>query len=420
MGRLKVIILLGIIIALFLLRISFVYHNTSNYINGQSVVFFTTLLTEPRNFGNYQLITADLDNGQKIYVTTGISPEFDYGDTVRISGTIENKVLNNERTIITMKYPKIEAGKNDKSVPQKTLLSVAFFVRQKMISFFEKTLPTPYSGLLLGIVFGIKENMPQEFSNNLRSVGVTHVIAASGMNVTMVSGFLSSLFVIFLRRQIALLLTIFGIIFYASLSGFEPSIVRASIMGILAFSAQIFGRQTLALYSLVVAGFIMVFVSPIVLSDVGFQLSFAATLGLVYIKPLFEKRKQIRKIIQKSLIGEDLTTTISAQIATIPILFSVFGTYSIWSIAVNGILLWTIPILMIFGGIGGFLGIFFEPIGKLFLYLCLPFLIYFESAINFFAKLPGSMNINFEFPIIFILGYYLILISLVLFLRKNE
>ncbi|MCL5439090.1 MAG: ComEC/Rec2 family competence protein [Patescibacteria group bacterium] len=419
MVRWKIILVFVVLLIVLALRSLFLYHNRSNYNNGQSITLFTTLLSEPRNFGNYQLITADLENGQKIYVTTGISPEFHYSDTVRISGTIDNKVLNNKRIIMTMKYPKIEAVRNDKNTPQKALLAVAFFVRQKMIYFFEKALPPTYSSLLLGVVFGIKEGMPQEFSNNLRMVGVTHVIAASGMNVTMVGAFLSSFFVFFFRRQVALSLTIFAIIFYAAISGFEASIIRASIMGILAFSAQILGRQTLALYSLFIAGFVMVFMSPGVISDVGFQLSFTSTLGLLYIKPLFEKKKQMKNLIQKSVIGEDLTTTISAQISTIPILLSTFGTYSIWSIAANGVLLWTIPILMIFGGIGGFLGMFFEPIGKIFLYLCLPFLMYFIAVVNFFAKLPGRVNFNFDLPLPIILGYYLILISLVIFLRKK-
>src|SRR6266852_3979746 len=96
----------------------------------------------------------------------------------------------------------------------------------------------------------------------LRTSGVFHVIAASGMNVTLVGGFLTSLFTLFLRRQIALLLSILGILFYALLAGFEPSIIRASIMGILVLSSQIFGRQAWPTYALLLTGYIMLLFDP--------------------------------------------------------------------------------------------------------------------------------------------------------------
>ena len=138
---------------------------------------------------------------------------------------------------------------------------------------FFQTLPSPSSSLLLGIIFGIKEQMPKDFTDNLRTSGVFHVIAASGMNVTLVAGFLSVFFAFFFKRQIAIGLSILGIIFYAILAGLEPSIIRASVMGILVFSAQILGRQTLAVNFLALTGFVMLFVDPSLIFDIGFQLS---------------------------------------------------------------------------------------------------------------------------------------------------
>ena len=386
-------------------RFYFFYDNQHQLANGQQISFETTILSQPQVVGNRQVFTANYQN-QKIRITTGRFPEMNYGDFVRIIGQISNK--NNR---VLMYSPKIEAINNSSNILQSGLRRINIF-RQKLITLFSKTLPSPSSSLLLGIIFGIKEQMPKDFSNNLKTSGVFHVIAASGMNVTLIGGFISTFFAFFLKRQIAICLSILGIMFYAVLAGLEPSIIRASIMGILVFSAQILGRQTLAINGLFLAGFTMLLVDPTLISDIGFQLSFVATLGLV----LIPKIKAIGKIW---VIGEGVNTTIAAQIATLPILLANFGTYSLYSILVNGLLLWTVPILMIIGGIGAILGLILMPLGQLLIYLCYPLLLYFETIVNIFGKIGGAITIE-SLSWQFILGYYCLLSSVLLILRKKE
>jgi len=409
------LITISIILFTFLfLRFFFFYQNPSHPKDGGYISFRTTLLSEPQVIGNYQRIYTTLDQKTKIFVFTSIYPEYHYGDVLIISGNLKYKVLSNGSHISSMNFPKIEAVKSSENY----ILAFISFIRQKIVLVYERSLPAKSASLLLGIVFGIKEAMPKEFSDNLKMTGVTHVIAASGMNVTLVGGFLSSILVFFVRRQIALFLSVIGILFYAVLSGLEPSIVRAAVMGIMAFSAQILGRQRIASYGLFVAGYSMLFILPSLLSDVGFQLSFISTLGLLYIRPLFERTDRAIKLLKSSIIGDETVTTISAQISTLPILLVNFGTYSLWSILTNVLVLWTIPILMILGGVGAILGIIIEPVGKLFLYLCLPLLIYFEIVINTFANYGGILKIeNISWPII--LGYYFILFSLVSVFKKK-
>lgn len=396
-----------LLLILLLLRFLFFYQNQPQLEDGQEIEFETTLLSEPQIVGRMQRITANLESNERIFITVPQFPEFHYGQTLHISGSLKKRLLMNEKVILTMSFPKVEAVKKGKN----PLLALTSFIRQKVISLFEKTLPSNSSGLLLGIVFGIREGMDKAFSNDLRLSGVLHVVAASGMNVTMVGGFLSSLFGSVLRRQMALILSIFGIFFYALLAGLEPSIVRASIMGIFAFSAQILGRQNLALYALLLTGYLMLLFSPPLLFDVGFQLSFLATLGLLSFSPIFQTSKF-------RVIGEDLQTTISAQVAVLPILLSNFGTYSLWSILVNGLVLWTIPILMIIGGVGAMFGLLFEPLGQLILYLALPFLLFFETIVRASAKWGGVVGIE-SLPWQIAVGYYFILIA-ALMLRKVQ
>lgn len=406
-----------LLITLLLFRFYIYYQNISNYTNGQKVSFHAMLFTEPQVVGTAQRVqrfTVTGQGGERIFVTIPRYPQFHYADTVRIVGAIKHQVLTNEKIIATMQFPKIEAVKKDKNV----VLAVTSFVRQKVILLFEKTLSSTSSSLLLGIVFGIKQNLPKEFNDSLRVTGVLHVIAASGMNVTLVGGFLSSFFMLFFKRQVALVCSILGIAFYAFLAGLEPSILRASLMGGIVFTSQILGRQNLPVYALALAGFGMLFVSPPLLEDIGFQLSFLATLGILYIKQVIEKPLVHSLVLNTSFVKSDVTTTLSAQIATLPILLSNFGQYSLISILVNGLLLWTIPTIMILGGIGAVAGMVFEPIGKLFLYLCLPFLWYFEKVVVFFAGLTEPIVIE-EFPLSLVVGYYCILLSVILFLRKR-
>ncbi|RJQ36517.1 ComEC/Rec2 family competence protein [Candidatus Microgenomates bacterium] len=417
------IILIAVILLFFLsFRFYFFYHNISNLYNGQSLSLETTLLQEPKISGGYQRFSVNQENGEQIFIITPKYPSFGYGDSVRITGKIEERALNSKKVIMTMFLPKIEAVNSNSNFtvnPLNSVLAVITNIRQNIIQIMAKTLPPLYSSLLLGIVFGIKEGMPKEFMDNLRLSGVLHVIAASGMNVTMTAGFLSAIFSVIFKRQIAILVSIVGIIFYAVVSGLEPSIVRASIMGIIVFTAQMLGRQNLAVFSLFTAGFLMLFISPSLLFNVGFQLSFVSTLGLLYIRPLFERKKRMKVLLKKSLVGEDITTTISAQAATLPILLVNFGSYSFFSIIVNALVLWTIPFLMIFGGVGVILGVVFQPLGKFVIYLTLPLLLYFEKIINFFASLGGAVDFGqIAWP--FWIAYYCLLVGLIIFFGERK
>lgn len=407
-------LLIGITLLILLAcRFLFFYQGLHLSKDGEFIKFRIVLFSEPKIYQNYQRIEITYQGKEKIFVFTGLYPEYHYGDLLEISGRVKHRVINNHDKFISMNYPEIKAVKNSENY----FLAIVSKVRQKIILLFQQSLPVSSASLLLGIVFGVKDTMPKEFSENLKNAGVMHVVAASGMNVTLAGGFISNILVFFVKRKIALIISLFGILFYAFLSGLEPSIIRAAIMGGLAFSAQILGRQKLAVFALFLTGYSMLFVNPNLLFDIGFQLSILSTAGLLYIKPLFEINRTIKTFLSKSLIGEDAVTTISAQTTALPVLIANFGTYSLWSILVNSLVLWTIPVLMILGGIGAILGILIAPIGQLFLLLSVPLLLYFETVTNFFANqgIIKFQSISWQL----VLGYYFILFSIVYFLKRN-
>lgn len=415
MNKPALIIFCCLALALLLFRFWSTYHKTSNYTNGQTVSFVTTITTTARVSGNFQKITVHPDPSTAMFITLPRDIELDYGKTVRISGTSLRSVLSNKKTILTMYLPKVEAVKRSNNLSDRLIqipLVASGFVRTQVGLVFMKALPADLASLLLGIVLGVKGNMSSGFSQTLSRAGVTHVIAASGMNVVVVGGFLASLFTFFFRRQHALIFTIFGILFYAFLAGMEPSIIRASIMGILVLASQIIGRQYLASYGLGLAVYFMLFIQPVLIADIGFQLSVTATAGLLYIKPLFD-----RFMPKIPFIGEDLTTTLSAQVATLPILLTTFGSYSLGSILANLLVLWTVPILMAIGAAAAALTFFFQPLAILITYLSLPFLMYFEKVVYVLSGLP-ALHID-SLPFISIVGYYLFVIALMVGFQKK-
>ncbi len=278
---------------------------------------------------------------------------------------------------------------------------------------FNKTLSRDQAALLLGIVFGGKENFDPDFYKSFQKTGVLHVIAASGMNVSMVAAFLLAIFLTFMKRQYALVAAAFGIFLYVALADFQPSIVRAAIMAVFAFGAGILGRQNTSLLALFFTAFMMVFWDPLVITNLGFQLSFVATTGIILLDPIF------KQFAFRSSLFADFRTTSSAQIATLPIIIFFFSSYSLISIPVNFLVLWTVPILMIIGGAGALLSIVSPILAAPILFLAIPFLVYFKTVVLLFSRVPLELQVH-EIPWSIVAGYYLIILSAILYIYKKK
>jgi len=414
MSKLPIIIFPLILLILLSVRTFYFYQSRPVFRDGQSVNFKTTLLSEPQVSGRMQNFSVNV-SGTRVYISVPRFPEYHYGNSLKISGVINiiasNTSTVSKRNLRLLKNVKIES--EDQSVFGLAVLSS---FRQNITGFFKTTLPPVSASLLLGIVFGIKDSMPKEFMDNLKITGVMHVIAASGMNVTLIGGFLSNFLLLFFKRQIALALSILGIIIYAILAGLEPSILRASVMGVLVFSSQILGRQNLASYSLFLTAFLMLFLFPFLIEDVGFQLSFLSTAGILYIQPILAVKTWLNKL---PVIGEAVTTTLSAQLATLPIMVLTFGTLSLWSVAVNALVLWTVPILTILGGVAAPIIFVFSPLSRFLLYLSLPLLLYFEKLVIFFAA-KGSMIKVGGANWLMVAGYYLLLWAIIAYFKASS
>lgn len=426
MVRMARIYLICLFLLLILLARFYFLPSSSNYRQGQAVSFQTTLSGEPQVSARSQKFEVE-----GLEVVTARYPEYHYGDRLKIAGVLKpadskisnqnGKLLKIKKTDLTLLFPKIEKLEEARG---SWFLDKTFLLRRKLIANYQEFLPEPASSLLVGIVLGVKTQMSQEFKDGLRKTGLTHVVVASGMNVTLVAGFLSGGLTLFLRRQLTLPIIFFGIFFYAALAGFEAPIIRAALMGSLAFLAQVFGRQNWVVFSLILSAFLMLFISHLLIFDLGFQLSFLATAGLIFIKPVIEKAKPTRFLSKASFLGESLTTTLAAQIATLPLILSAFDIYSPFSILTNVLVLWTIPWIMAIGGIAGILGLFFYPLGQILSWAVYIFLYYFEVIVALFSRLPswqiGKPSVFFSLSYLSFLAMFLVWFTQTRKDRSNE
>lgn len=388
-------------------RLGFFYFLPGEILIGQQVTFETTLTDDPKIQNGYQHFQVRMGNfwhSTSVFITAPLYPTYSYGQTLSITGTMKESLLKNKETVLTISFPQIEA-KNSGFLP------IFGHLRERIITFCENNFSQPYAGLLVGIIFGIKSLLTTQTTISFRITGLSHIVAASGMNVTLVAGFVFTLLGSLLKRRRAVIASLGGIFVYVLVSGFQASILRAALMGSIAFSSQLFGRQYSGIYTLFIVVILMLFWDPLLLTDVGFQLSILATLGILVMQPLF---KNI------NILGDDIATTLAAQLFTFPIILTTFGQYSLFSLPANLLVLWTIPLIMIVGGVGILIGLLFAPLGVAITSLTIPLLWYVTQVTDFFSSHTTSIQIS-SLPLAFIVGYYLLLIaSITLVKRKKE
>lgn len=346
-----------LLILLFVIRF---YTSQPIYKDKESIRISTKVTSEPIVYDTSQYIKIE---GLKIYLPK--YPEVGYGDRI----IVEGKVDKQKNILANSKLISLEESKG-----------VIYKIREKLISFFRKALPEPHSSLVAGVVIGSKSSIPADFWESLKKTGTAHVVVASGMNVTLVAGFLINFLILFFSRKKAVLFALAGIWVYAVISGFDAPIIRAAIMGSIAFSAMALGRINFAWRALFISGLTMLILRPLWITDLGFILSFSATLSLLvfggYFGRIFSKLKLPREI------KEGFQTTLAAQVLVAPILYYTFGYYSIWSPLVNALVLWTIPFMTVIGMLAGFIGLIWFDFGRIVLYLTYPLTSWFIWVTN--------------------------------------
>ena len=359
----------------------------------------------------------NLEYGDKIFITG----EFQEPQGMRNEGGFNYKEYLKSLNI----YGSVKA-KNIKVIEQNKgniFMNFTYKISDEIKENIEEFMGEKYSGLLLGLLLGDSSKIDENIEENFKITSLTHILAVSGAQVSYIIAAMYSL----LKRKIGIQKTrvviIASLIFYMTLTGFSPSIVRAGIMGIILMISGLVFRKNDIINSIAISLFFMLVYNPFLLENVGLQLSYLGTIGIIGFNKtiiLILKNIQIRnrkwkyKINRKlilliSKIKEILAVTMSASLAVVPVMiyhFNLFGTYFLITNLLASIIIGPITLLGTLLVIISFISI---NIAKVLSYI-LKFLIDILLFISSFSKLPIS-KIYIPTPTItFIIIIYLSLI----------
>lgn len=201
----------------------------------------------------------------------------------------------------------------------------------------------PEAAVVSGLLFGEKTAIPHDVILNFNRSGLSHILAISGFNITIIINLLAVLLK-YVPRRGRFWLTLGVIGFFSLLTGASASVLRAAFMGAIVLFAMQLGRKGSTLNALLIAAAVLVFIEPtILLHNISFQLSFLATLGLV----TFSEEIEEKLAIFPELIRGDLAVTLAAQIFTLPVTAFNFGVFSLISPLANIVVLPFVPLMML-------------------------------------------------------------------------
>lgn len=324
--------------------------------------------------GNFE-ITNDLPAGRQ-----GLTPYYLRTQKVVVIGRCERRVTDFLLNKITLIEPKIQLI-DEKTFDSGGLMSGGRVLREKLVAIYQKHLTEPEASLVAGIVLGVKSSLPAEFYQKLINTGTIHIVVASGYNLSVVGEMMFYILIYFVSRKWATMGVIGGMIFYAYLTGFGIPVMRALIMASLVLINKALGRDEKTFWWLFLSVWLMLMVKIDLVTNISFQLSVAATLGLVVVEP-WMKKILIRRVntpsalrasppnlggdrrggmvkLPQFIITSELLPTLSAQILTAPLIWWHFGRLSWISPLVNLIVLPLVPPIML-------LGVLALPVGGIF------------------------------------------------------
>lgn len=313
----------------------------------------------------------------RIYVSLNIS-EAKRGDIVEFSGVVDSGFGYYDavmRNAILIKHIKSKSLSDD--------------IKKSFSDKISQFIPENEAMLGLGFLLGEKKTLNEDLVIALQFAGLTHIVVASGYNLTILVRLSRR---IFLKKSkyLSLLLSLVMIFSFVSITGLSPSMVRASLVSVLSLLAWYYGRKIHPLTLLmIVASCTLMYDATYLVDNVGWQLSFAAFAGVMIIAPLmthyfFEKSKT-------NFVAQLIIETVSAQIATFPILIIVFGSFSSVALIANLLILPIIPFTMFFVFMTGALGYVLPVLGKVFGFLSTLVLDYVIEIAMFFSELPWSI-----------------------------
>ncbi len=362
----------------------------------------------------------------KVLVTTRKYPQYQYGDKLKITGKLESPkelgdfdypdYLAKDGIYSVIYWPEIELiEKNQGNLIFANILQF----KEKLRESIYQSLSPPQSSILGAMVLGDKRKLSDDLKTKLNIAGVRHITAISGLHVTILTSILMTILIgLGFWRQQAFYFSIILITLFIIMTGFQPSAIRAGIMGGLFLLAQYLGRMSASSRSIVFAVAIMLAQNPLLLKlDVGFQLSFLAMMGIIYLMPIFQD--WFRKIPTNFQLRSILAMTLSAQVFTLPTLIYNFGYISFVAPITNILIIPLLYWIMLFGFLFALLGVIWQPLGWIFSLPTWFLLTYLVKIVDIFSKLLFAFK-ALEISWLWLAISYLILGLITWRLQENQ
>ena len=336
-------------------------------------------------------------------------PTYRYGDVLLVTGELEEPprfedfdyadYLARQGIYSTVLYPGIEVLDSGQGNP---LLEWVYALRHRLSGTIAEVLPEPQASFVQGILLGMRGNIPSSLRTDFARSGTTHLLAISGLHLSIVTGILLAIGSrLFGRRyNIYIWLALLAIWLYAVITGMNPPVMRAAIMASLFLAAELFGRQRSAITALTFAGAVMVGISPQILWDASFQLSFLAMVGLIFVAPWLQA--QSRRAVGATLgesgiaagtvgyVSDTFCVTLGIIIIIWPLIAYYFGIVSLVAPLATFLALPALPGIIVTGALAAGVGMIALPIAQVVGWLAWLFASYMLAVVSGMAAFPLS------------------------------
>jgi competence protein ComEC len=366
-------------------------------------------------------------------------PAYHYGDVLEVTGELETPsqsedfdyktYLERQGIYSVIYYPKVEVlGQGEGIKP----LQWVYSLRERLSASLARALPEPQGSLAQAILLGLRGNIPDSLHKAFSETGTAHLLAISGLHISIIIAILLSLCILLFGRQrsIYIWLTLALIWLYALLAGMHPPIIRATIMGSLFLIAEYLGRQRSAIIALAFAAAVMVGIQPYILWSVSFQLTFLAMAGLVLLYPYFQAwgRKGVARLFKNrekivptaSMITDVFAASLAAIVAVWPLIAYNFGIVSLVALPTTFFTLPALPFIIVTAALVAFVGLFALLVAQILGWLAWLFLSYLVFLVQGFDALPHASLEVTTVSAWHVWGYYAILAGVIALLNRRN
>ncbi len=332
------------------------------------------------------------------------------GDTVVVSGKLMPTLGNNQASISFATMRIVQRGAS----PIDT-------VRRKFAAGMQSALPEPVASFGMGLLIGQRSTLPKDVSDALLAVGLTHIIAVSGYNLTIIVEAARRLCGGRSKYQMmAVCCTL--IVVFILITGNSPSIVRAGIISMLSMWAWYFGRTIAPLALLLSAAAVTVIANPLYLwGNVSWYLSFLAFFGVVVLGPLVTWR--LYKGKKPGLVIQVLIESICAEIMTLPYILYIFGQMSTVSLLANVLVVALVPLAMLLCVTAGLAGMALPMVAGWLAWPARLVLTYMLDTARLLSRIPHAFAEGLGLSFTQLAGWYVIVgvwIALVHYKKQQE